>query len=157
MAGRQAETYWQGSENMPTMYIASMDIRTAFDVARPKSKKSGRSEPPWWITAVFLFRGMRGLKGQATFESVDSTFNYTWCIRQGSVEAPTLWLTWAEHLRWNVEKEGNRIQMEIHIDKKQRGRHQICSILWADNLRVVLHSKIHLEQMMQELIEEAER
>ena len=29
-------SFWQGSEKRPTMYFASMDMQTAFDVARPK-------------------------------------------------------------------------------------------------------------------------
>ena len=44
-----------------------------------------------WIVAASL-RWMAGLEGQAKFESVDSTFSFAKCIRQGSVEAPKLWL-----------------------------------------------------------------
>ena len=40
-----------------------------------------------WIVAASL-RWMAGLEGQAKFESVESTFSFAKCIRQGSVEAP---------------------------------------------------------------------
>ena len=44
-----------------------------------------------WIVAASL-RWMAGLEGQAKFESVESTFSFAKCIRQGSVKAPKLWL-----------------------------------------------------------------
>ena len=75
------------------MYLASMVIKTAFDVARPKhiAKIMGDQDVHGWITAALL-REMAGLEGLATFEAVASTFPFTRCIRQGSVEAPRLWL-----------------------------------------------------------------
>ena len=42
--------------------------------------------------------------------------------------------------------------MGVHV-----GNHQICSFLQADNYSIMSHSKMHLEQTTQELIEEAER
>ena len=39
----------------------------------------------------------------------------------------------------------------------QRESHQIYSFLCADNYMTMSHSKVHLEQRMRELIEEAER
>ena len=35
--------------------------------------------------------------------------------------------------------------------------HQTCSFMWSDNCWIISHSKTHLEQMMKDLIEEAER
>ena len=34
--------------------------------------------------------------------------------------------------------------------------HQICSFMWADNCGIMSHSKTHLEQIMKDLLEEAE-
>ena len=62
---------WHGSERRPTMY-ASMAIKTAFDVARPKhvAKFMGDESVHVWIVAAF-HREMAGLEGRATFENVE--------------------------------------------------------------------------------------
>ena len=75
------------------MYIASIDIKTAFDVARPRhlAEIIGNQDDHGWITAALL-QEMKRHEGHAAFESVESRFHLTRCIRQGSVEAPTLWL-----------------------------------------------------------------
>ena len=90
------------------MYIASADIKTAFDVARPKqmAKILGGQEAHGWITAALL-REMNGLAGHAAFDNV-SKFNFTRSIRQGSAGAATFWLKLANHILWNVEKEWMR-------------------------------------------------
>ena len=46
--------------------------------------------------------------------------------------------------------------MGIHIDTCQGGSPHISSFLWADNYWMMSHSKTHLEQLMWELIDEAE-
>ena len=65
-----------GSVIRPTMYLASMDTNTAFDVARPKhiAKIMGDHDVHVWIVAASL-REMAGLEGQGKFESVESTFS----------------------------------------------------------------------------------
>ena len=74
---------WHGSEKKPTVYLASMDIKTAFDVARPKhvARIMGGQDVHGWMTAA-LCREMAGLEGQATFENVENTFSLTRCIRR---------------------------------------------------------------------------
>ena len=47
--------------------------------------------------------------------------------------------------------------MELHIETCPGGDHKICSFMWADKCWILSHSKTHLEQMMKDLIEEAER
>ena len=56
-----------------------------------------------WLIAALL-REMAGHEGEAAFENVESKFLATKCIRQGSVEAPSLWLEMAVQVLWNVEK-----------------------------------------------------
>ena len=51
---------------------------------------------------------MGSLEEQATFENVESKFKFTRCIHQGCVEAPTLWLKLAKHMR----KECGESQMQ---------------------------------------------
>ena len=115
------------------MHLASMDIKTAFDVARPKrtAKLMGDQAVHGWITADFL-REMAGLAGQATFEHVENHSLFSRCIRQGRVEAPRLWLKIATQILWNVEPEWKRKKMGVHTDTCQRGEHQTCSFMWAD-------------------------
>ena len=50
-----------------------------------------------------------------------------------------------------------RKKMGLHLETCQAGDHQICSFNWAHNFWTFSHSKAHLEQMMKELTEEAER
>ena len=52
----------------------------------------------------FFLREMEYLERQASFENVENKCKFTRCIRQGSVEAPTLWLTLAKHVAWNLER-----------------------------------------------------
>ena len=68
---------WHGSEKRPTMYVANMDTKTAFDVARPMHIATAMEDPNvhGWITAALL-REIAGLEGQATFENVESTFPF---------------------------------------------------------------------------------
>ena len=78
------------------MYLASVDIKTVFDVASPKpiANNMGDLEVHGWITAASE-REMAGLEGQATFEHVHGNRQVARCIRQQSAEAPRLWLTMA--------------------------------------------------------------
>ena len=98
MAGRHKEGLLAWQRERPTMYIASMDIKTAFDVRRAEHIANilGGQEAHGWIAAAPL-RGMKGLKGHADFENVESKFHFARCIRQGGVNAPTLWLKLAQH------------------------------------------------------------
>ena len=70
----------------PTMYMASLDIKTAFDVAKILDSHNTHG----WLIAAFL-REKSGLSGMASFECVESCFSFKKCLRQGSVEAPRLW------------------------------------------------------------------
>ena len=69
---------------------------------------AGRQEDVWrgrgilrkkseWITAAPI-RELEDVVAQATIENVEKKFQFTRCIRQGSVEAPTLWLKRAHAL-----------------------------------------------------------
>ena len=108
------------------MYIANMDIKTAFDVARPKNSAKvfgGQISPRMaysgpvtshegteahgWIATVSITH--------ATFENIESRFNVSRCIRHGSVEAPTLGLKLAKQIFWNG----------VHIHESQGGSHQM--------------------------------
>ena len=106
---------WQAERNpvmkhgtvvRPTLYLASLDIKTAFDEARPKhvAKIMDNHNTRGWIIAAFLCE-MSGLSGMATFECVESSFAFNRCLRHGSVEAPRLWQKMATQMLANVEEE----------------------------------------------------
>ena len=113
---------WHGSERRPTIYVVSMDVKTGFDVARPKhiAEIMGGQNVQGWITAASL-REMTEVQGQTTFEK------NTRCITQESVEAPRLWFKMTVQIFWNVEEEWTRNKVGIHLDTCHGGSHQICS------------------------------
>ena len=47
--------------------------------------------------------------------------------------------------------------MGVLVNSREGPSHQVCSFTWADNNRIMSHSKAHLEQMLKDLIEDAER
>ena len=66
----------------PTMFMASLDIKTAFDEARPRhiAKIVESHDIHGWLIAALL-REMSGLEGNAMFECVESSFNFNRCLR----------------------------------------------------------------------------
>ena len=94
-------------------------------------------------------------KDGATFESVESNFSCARCIRQRSVEAPWLWLNMAMQILGGVEPEWVKKEMGVLRDHCEGQAHQDMQFYVGRQL--LDHSKTHLEQMMQDLLEEAER
>ena len=110
--GGQEEIYEAQQREETTMYLASMDIKTVFDVARPKHivnffLRSRRSRMDY---SGFLHE-VASLEGQATFEYVDSIFLFTRCLRQGSVEAPWPWVNMTMQILSNVDPEWMKQKM----------------------------------------------
>ena len=95
-----------GTVVRPTMHLASLDIKTAFDEATPKhvAKFFDDHNTHGWIIAALL-REMSGLSGKDMFEFVESSFAFNRCLRQGSVEAPRLCQKMATQMLANVEEE----------------------------------------------------
>ena len=110
------------------MYLASLNIKTAFDEAKPPKHVAQildyHNTHGWLIAA--LLREMSGLEGKAMFECLESCFSFK-------------------------KRSG------ILVDLEGEGVHQICSFMWADNFRIMSHSKDILEQMIRDLIAEANR
>ena len=88
-----------------TMFMASLDIKTAFDEERPRhiSKIMESHDIHGWLIAALL-REMSGLEEKAMFECVESSFTFDRCLRQGSVEAPWLCHMRAAQLLASVER-----------------------------------------------------
>ena len=110
-----------GSAIRPTMHLASMDIKTAFDVARTKhiARTMEDHDVHGWIVAG-LFREIAGLEGWATFDCMESKFSFARCTRQGSVDAPRLWLTMTMQILGNVEPEWAKkeSQMQLYVGRQ---------------------------------------
>ena len=169
LATNPLQKHWEGKKRnpvmkhdtvvRPTMYMASLDSKTAFDEAKPKhvAKKilDSHNTHGWLIAA--LLREMSGLSGMASIESVESRFSFNRCQRQGSVEAPRLWQKMATQIWAYVEGEWMKKRKGILLHVEGEGVHQICSFMQADNFWIMSHSKEHLEQMLRDLVEEANR
>ena len=68
-----------GTVVRPRMYMASLDIKTAFDEAKPKHVAKildGHDTHGWLIAA--LLRGMSDLSVKATFECVENNCGRRW-------------------------------------------------------------------------------
>ena len=104
-----------------------------------------------------LLPEMANLKGKAAFESMECTFPFTRCIRQGGVEAPRVWLKMAVQILWNLEEEWQKRKMLLRSETGQKGFHQICSFRWVNNYWILSQSQKILGQMVKELVEEVKR
>ena len=69
------------AERRPTMYIASTDIRTAHDVARPKP-----------IPNIFPITRKKGVEGHAAFDNVEIKFDLTSLPPPAERRSAPLWL-----------------------------------------------------------------
>ena len=125
-----------GTVVRPTVYLASLDVKTAFDEAKPKhvAKIMDNHNTHGWIIAALL-REMSGLSGKAMSECVESNFAFNRCLRQGSVEAPRLWQKMATQILATVEEEWTKQRrgVLVEVDGEGGGEHQVCSFMWADN------------------------
>ena len=91
-----------------------------------------------------LFRETTGLDEQATFDNVESKFQFTRCVHQGDVEVPRLGLK---------NGHANSVERRTRMDEKK------WEFMFAHVMveaTILSHSKTNLEKMMKDLIEEAE-
>ena len=56
-----------------------------------------------------------------------------------------------------LSQNGREKKMGVHTDTCQRGENQTCSFMWVDIYWRLSHSKTYLQQMMMDMIDEAER
>ena len=107
----------------PTMFLASLDIKTVFDDGRPRHVAKlveGHSTHGWLISA--LMSEMSELHERATIECVDSVFVFNRCLRQGSTEAQKLWQTMAIQLLSVVEERLKAKDMGLLLISRMRRR-----------------------------------
>ena len=89
-----------------TMFMASLDVKTAFDVAKPLvvSKILSLIGAHGHVVAALLAE-MQDVKGSACLENCETEFRYSKCIRQGGLEAPVLWGRVAKYVLWKAEEK----------------------------------------------------
>ena len=63
----------------------------------------------------------------------------------------------AMQIIWKVEESWKEQEMKLHSETTQGGSHQICSFMWADDCWNLSQSSWNLEQILEELVEEARR
>ena len=97
---RQKHWEWQEERNpvkkhgtvvRPTMYLASLEIKTAFDEAQPEHVANimDNHNTHGWIIAALL-REMSGLSGKDMFECVESSFVFQSLLATGKRGSSTL-------------------------------------------------------------------
>ena len=84
----QRRVHRLGRERAAATFVASLYVRTVFDVARPSvvSRILTCMRTCGHVVAALLDQ-MKDAKGSARFENCETEFRYSWCTRQGSVEA----------------------------------------------------------------------
>ena len=110
-----------GSVIRPTMFMASLDIKSAFDEARPRhiARILESHNIHGWLIAALL-REMSGLEGESMFECVESSFTFKPCLRLGSVEALRLWQMMAAQILASVESGHRKTFPSCFTSKKRR-------------------------------------
>ena len=80
-----------GTVVRPSKYVASLDIKTAFDDAKPKHvAQILDSHNTHGLLIAPLLREMSEQASKAMFDCMESCFSFNRCLRQGSVAAPAL-------------------------------------------------------------------
>ena len=94
-----------GKFKYKTVYTACLDVKTAFDVAKPSvvSKIPPLIGTHGHVVAASLAQ-MQDVKGSACFENCETEFRYSKCMRQRGVEAPVLWGRVANYVHWKAEE-----------------------------------------------------
>ena len=84
--------------------VASLDVKTAFDVAKPSVvSRILSSTGVHGHVAAALLAEMQDVQGLVCFANCETEFRCSKCIRQGGVEAPVLWGRVAKYVSWTAE------------------------------------------------------
>ena len=109
-----------------TAFVASLDVKTASDVAKPSvvSKLLTLTGVHGHLAAALLAE-MQDVRGSACFGNSETELRYSRCIRQGGLEAAVLWGRVAKYVLWKAEAKG----WELSTDNEYLLRGMMC----ADN------------------------
>ena len=117
-----------------TAFMASLDVKTAFDVAKPAvvSKILSLTGVHGNLTAALLAE-MQDVRGSGSLENCETEFRYSRCIRQGGVEAPVLWRRSAKFVLWNAEEKWRAKGWGLSFGGQYDNEYTLCGMMWADN------------------------
>ena len=136
-----------------TALMASLDVKTAFDVAKPSvvSRILTLTGVHGRLTAALLAE-MQDTRGSACFENSETEFRYSRCIRQGGVEAPLLCGRVAKYVLWKAEErwkaKGWSFGGQHDIEHTFRG------MMCANNNWILSDNREKLICMVNDIIEE---
>ena len=114
-------------------FMESLDVQTAFDVAKPAvvSKTLTLTVVHGNPTAALLARG------SASFESCETQFLYSRCIRQGGVEAPILWERTAKYVLWKSEEKWSAKGWGLLFGGQHDIEYKLRGMMWADREKLI--------------------
>ena len=97
--------------------MASLDVRSAHDVAKPSmvSRILAHMGTHGHVVGALL-EEMKDVRGSPCFDNCETEFRYSRCTRQGSVEAPVLW-----------GKVAKKRTVESRKEWKSQGMGESCS------------------------------
>ena len=145
-----------GKFKYKTMYMASLDVKTAFDVAKPSvvSKILSLTGTHGHVVAALL-ADMQDVKGSACFEKCETEFRYSKGIRQGGVEAPVLSGRVAEYVLRKAEERWKPRRWGLSFGSGESDNEYVLrSMMWADNYWKFFHNREILVHMVNDIIEE---
>ena len=140
------------------MLKASLDIKSAFDEARPRHIArilEGHNIHRWLIAPSYV--KVQDLKWNRCSNVSKSSVTFNPCLREGSVEALRLWQMMAAQILASVES-GHRKNMGLLLDRKgERGASDMQLHVGGQLLNYVFTPREVWKQMLRDLIEAAEK
>ena len=131
-----------GSVVCPTKYLASMNIKTDFDDARPSDVAK-----IWKVMALMDGLSQPSCAQDKKNRPCSSVSMSPPKKRRSSLICGKRW----PQLLANVEENWTRKRIGIFVGLVWQKTHQRCNFMWADNFWIMSHSKCHLEQMLWDL------
>ena len=131
-----------------TAFMDSLDVKTAFDVAKPPVVSKILT------LTVALLAEMQDVRGSASFENSETKFQYSWCIRQGGVEAPVLWGRVAKYVLWKAEEKWTPKGWGSSFGGEHDSEYTLRGVMWADNFWIFSEDREKLICMVNDIIEE---
>ena len=145
----------QGLCRYNTAFMTTLDVKTAFDVAKPAaaSRILTLTRVHGHVAAALLAE-MQDVRGSACFENSDTEFRYSRCIRQCGVEAPVLWRCLAKYVLWKAAEKWKARGWETPFGGKSDNEYVLRGMMWAGNYWLFCDKKEKVACMVNDIIEE---
>ena len=111
-----------------TAFMASLDVKKAFDVAKPSvvPKILTLTGVHGHLTAALLAE-MQDVRGSGSFENSETEFRYSRCISQGNVSAPVLFGRVCQICA------AEKLKLELSLGREHDSKYTLRRMMWADN------------------------